>query len=523
MLCGILLIMMQHLDSPVYYLLPGILAAGLYLFFSRQMNKAYVGTLLATLKERLFLPDKHMYSDLQGCDDETLQEIMRGINHADAEIAVAFARILIGSFPGKAVEIILKRAGSMDNATADRMLNMLAPLDISPHRDGLRRIGEHGDLHLQATIMRLLLEKGDRNTIAAAITQLDSSNPRMQSAAIHAALRYPDAHNCRDRAMTVWQALLRSEITSRRASIDNIPDLDLVSRQEQQSLLPAYIDTLATLLADPSEQAGLRALQGLHHWKEAVSPEIIDAVIHHLANENPMTRQAAVGCLHLIKDEQRDDLLLQAIGDGHLRVREAGIDMLRTVSKDYKESALDWISGSRASLRAQQNLLMSIMDAQLPRAVFEKIARSKSGEILLLQDALAMLENDGGSNGNTARSLLQHSLKEQLDQTIELVLLAMESLYNRDTIRIIHAGFSSGDSRHIANACEALGNLDKDDMISNLNDALQRSAGGDFGRKDRLFTGVDEVLHWCSDHGNNWLSQCGKQALQPAKTGATHA
>jgi predicted Fe-Mo cluster-binding NifX family protein len=487
------------------------------------MNKAYVGTLLATLKERLFLPDKHMYSDLQGCGNETLDEIMQGINHADTEVVVAFARILVGSFPDKAAEIILKRASSMDNATADRILSMLARLELSAHADALSRLGENGDLHLQATVMRLLLERGDQKTITEAITQLDSSNPRLQSAAIHAALAYPDAHNCRDRVMTSWRTLLQSDTISRRASMDNIPDLALLSEQERQPLLTGYLDAFTALLADPSEGTGLCALRGLHHWQESVSPDIIAAVIHTLASENPLLRQAAVGCLHLIKGEQCSSLILQAIGDGHMRVREAGIDMLKTVSKNYTACALDWISGNRPSLRAQQALLTSLMDTHLPRSVFEEIARSKSGGILLLQDALAMLENAGDSTGNTARSLLQYTLKEQLEQTIELVLLALESLYDRETIRIIHAGFSSGDSRHIANACEVLGNLDKGTMIGNLSDALQRAAGGNFGQKGRFFACVDDVLHWCADHANSWLSQCGKQALQPLKTGKSHA
>jgi len=523
MLCGVLLIVMQHLDSPVYFLVPGLLAAGLYLLYSRQMNKAYVGTLLATLKERLFLPDKHMYSDLQGCGDKTLDEIMQGLNHPDAEVAVAFARILAGSFPEQAVGGILKRAGSMDNATADRVLNILAPLDLAAHADELRRLGEQGDLHLKATVMRLLLDKGDQETITTAITQLDSSNPRLQSAAIHAALRYPDTHNCRDRAMTTWQALLQSDTTSRQASMDNIPDLALLSEQEQQTLLPGYLNAFTTLLAEPYDRTGLCALQGLHHWQEAVSPDITAAVMHTLASENPLMRQAAVGCLHLIKGEQCSSLMLQAIGDGHVRVRETGIDMLRSVSADYKACALEWISGNRTSLRAQQALLTSLLDTRLPGSVFEEIARSKSGEILLLQDALATLENGDESTGNAARSLLQYTLGEQLDQTIELVLLALESLYDRETIRIIHAGFSSGDARHIANACEVLGNLDKDTMISNLSDALQRSAGGDFEQQGQFFACADDALHWCADHGNSWLSQCGKQALQAVKTGKTRA
>ena len=421
------------------------------------------------------------------------------------------------------MEGILKRASSMNNATADRILNILVPLDLSSHVEELRRLGEKGDLHLKATVMRLLLEKGKQKTITDAITQLDSSNHRLRSAAIHAALRYPDAHNCRDRAITSWQTLLQSDTISRQASMDNIPDLALLSEQEKQTLLPGYLDTFTALLATPTEGARLCALQGLHHWQESISPVIIAAVIHNLASEDPGIRQAAVGCLHLIKSDQCSSLILQAIGDGHLRVRETGIEMLRSVSENYKKCALDWISGNQASLRAQQALLTSLMDAHLPGTVFEEIARSKSGEILLLQDALATLENADESAGNAARSLLQYTLQEQLDQTIELVLLALESLYNRETIRIIHAGFSSGDPRHIANACEVLGNLDKGTMISNLSDALQRSAGGDFGKKGQFFACADDVLHWCASHGNNWLSQCGRQALQPVKTGKAHA
>ena len=523
MVCGLVLIVMQHMDYPAYFLVPGIIAAGLYLFYSRKMNKAYVGTLLATLKERLFLPDKHMYSDLRGCGNETLDKLVRGINQPEAEVSVAFAKILAESFPEKAVAIILQRASTLDSATADRILNLLTRLDSSAHAAELRKLGANGDLHLKTTVMRLLLDKGDQIAIADAITDLDSKNPRMQSTAIHAALRYPDAHDSRDKAIASWQTLLQSGMASRRAAMDNIPDLALLSRQERQSLLTGYLDAFTALFADHSERSWLCTLQGLHHWKDGVSRVITDAVVQHLASENPALRQAAVSCLHLIDDKRRNGLILKAIGDGHISVRKTGIGLHKAVSERHKEHALDWISGNHASLRAQQTLLESLRDAHLPRSVLEKIARSKSEEMLLLQDAYTMLKNDSGNSGNAARSLLQYTLKEQLDQTIELVLLALESLYNRETIRIIHAGFSSGDSHHIANASEVLGNMDKDPVISNLNDVLQKSAGEHSEQKDRLFESIDEVLRWCASHDSSWLSQCGRQALQPMKAGDTYA
>jgi hypothetical protein len=85
-----------------------------------------------------------------------------------------------------------------------------------------------------------------------------------------------------------------------------------------------------------------------------------------------------------------------------------------------------------------------------------------------------------------------------------------------ESLRIIHAGFSCGDSRHIANACEVLGNLVKDSRICNLCDALLRASGEDPGHWNPHFSSIAEVQQWCADHGNNWLSECGKQALQPA-------
>jgi hypothetical protein len=509
---GAILMLMQNMDTPVYFLIFGIFAAGLYLFYSRQMNKTYVGTLLATLKERLFLPDKHMYSDLQGGGEQTLKEIMRGINNADEEISVAFAKVLVGSFPDKAAGIILERAGNMETATANRALSLLAPLELSAYTDELYRLASNGDSHLQTTVMRLLLDKNHEASMSEAVAQLDSSNPRMLSTAIHAALRCPDDRN---KAIAAWQSLLQSNTASRCAAMDNIQDFALPGSREQPSLLTGYLDAFISLLADTSEHTSLRALQGLQQWKEAITPELAKAVIQATASENPQLREAAVGCLHLINNEQRNELIINAIGDGHIRVREAGIAILQAVSKDYNESALKWISGNQASLRAQETLMTSLMDAHLPTSTYEEIAQIKSREILLLQDALAILEQDNETTVNSARLLLQYTLKEQLDQTIELVLLALESLYDKETIKIIHAGFACGDSRHIANASEVLGNLVKDSRVCNLCDALLRASGEDPGHWKPRFASVAEVLQWCANHGNNWLSMCGKQALQP--------
>jgi hypothetical protein len=520
--CGLLLIIMQRLDNPGYFLGPGMLAAGLYLFFSRRMNHAYVSTILATLKERLILPDKRMYADLKGTGNDTLEEIMRGIRQSDTEVALAFASALATAYPDRATQLILQRTAGMDNASADRFLKILAPLELAGHAAELRNLGKQGDPHLQASIMRLLMNKDDRQTRSEALALLHSSNPRLQSAAIHAALLDISDDRVRQQALSAWQALLSGSITARLAALENITDLARLSATEGEALLAAYPAAFASLLADPAETCRIRTLQALKGWAGATTPEIESAVAQALRSENPELRAAATGALQQVNSKQRDALLLQAIGDGHARVRTVGIDSLRTSADHYDDLALGWISANRGSLRAQHTLLMSLLDSDLPETVFENIVRSKAEAALQLQEAASILQKET-KNHRSARSLLQYTLREQCDQTIELALLALEPLYEPGTIGFIRAGFSSGDSRHVANACEVLGNLDRQDMIGCLCDALQLSTSGDSGRKYMFFKSIDDVLNWCAQHSNDWLRTCGRQTLAGASTGTGHA
>ena len=81
----------------------------------------------------------------------------------------------------------------------------------------------------------------------------------------------------------------------------------------------------------------------------------------------------------------------------------------------------------------------------------------------------------------------------------------------------------SGDARHIANACEALENLDSQDITKGLSEVLQKSINNDFSRDNDLFHTLDEVIRWCADHRNSWLSTCGDRSLNPINPVNNHA
>ena len=513
---GLLLLVMQRLDNPVYFLVPGMLAAVLYLYSSKRMNKAYVSTLISTLKERLFLPDKQMYADLNGCSNEDMKEIMRGVMHTDTDVSIAFAKVLAESFPDRAASIILERLAREECAAADRYLKLLGTLDISSHTTALYTLAEGGDAHLRASILQLLLDCGDPDAVKQALQLLSSDNPRLRATAIHAALRYPDAAPGADNILTTWQSLLQDNLSTQLAALDLIPDLEARPARDRQLLEPAYRNAFTMLLEDRSENTRIRALRGLQKWNTDSSADIHEALLHSLASEHPGVREAAARCLHLARDEQRTTLLLQAIGDANPRVRQAGIDTLNTTTEQHEALALDWIADNQGSLRAQQALLRSLLDSSLPKTVFAEIARSKSQEAQLLGEALSIM--DMHADGVNCHELLRITLREQLDQTIDLALLALEPLYEPGLIGIIRAGFASGDARHIANACEALENLDKQEITAGLSTILENSINNDFSSDESFFQSLEDVLKWCASHRNNWLNLCGTRALKPLNT-----
>ena len=94
---------------------------------------------------------------------------MRGVNHMDPEVSLAFSRVLTGSFPERAAGIILKRAADSDNAAADRYLSLLEDLDISPFAAELQGLASRGDNHLRASLLRLRLDKGDAGALQEAL------------------------------------------------------------------------------------------------------------------------------------------------------------------------------------------------------------------------------------------------------------------------------------------------------------------------------------------------------------------
>lgn len=516
-ICGLLLWIMQGMDNVEYFLLPGMAAAAMYLYFSRNMNRAYAGTLIQTLKEKLFLPDKRLYSALNGASKEVFDEITAGVTHQDPDVAIAFARLLTGSFPEQAAAMILKRVDSADTATADQLIGLLAAIDLTDYRETLYALAGTRDTHFHATVVRLLAGQEDSGYLDHALQLLENPNPRLCAAGIHYVLHHQEPVKNPDHLMQKWLDLLQGSTHACLAGFTLIPELSLLGPAQRDTLQTAYRGLFVKMLGADSEDTCLSALHGLNQWKVELPDAASPALSRALAHENPEIRTAAARCLHLEAKHPRTPDILRATADSHAHVRQAGVDSLKTISSNFSETAYKLILDNKAPIRGQFTLLAELERSGLPKAGFEELAASKAREASRFQDAIEVLKNAENS-GSTTGMLVRLVLEERLEQTIQLALMALEPLYEPGIINIIRAGFSSRDERHIANAAEALNNLEGGHAIKLLKEVLTSLLDNQGSQQAPAFNTITEVMEWCAAHTDDWLQQCAEHSLREAHT-----
>jgi hypothetical protein len=521
-ICGLLLWIMQGMERPEYFLVPGMAAAAMYLYSNKKMNLAYAGTLIKTLQEKLFLPDKRLYSALNGANRDIFEEITVGLAHQDPDVAIAFARLLTGSFPEQAAELLLERVESADNATADQLLGLLADLDLNDNREKLYALAGTRDAHLHATVVRLLARQKDSGYLEEALQLVESSNPRLCAAGIHYVLHCQEPRQDPDRLVRKWHNLLQENTNACKAGFTLIPDLPLLDPEQREQLQATYRNVFTAMLNADSKDMRMSTLHGLSHWKAELPDDVYQALSRALVDENPEMRSAAARCLHLGDRQSRTHDILRATADSHPHVRQAGVDSLKATSNNFVEEVYNLIQDNKVPIRGQFVLLAALTEAGLSRSHFEELANSKAREARRFQDATQVLSK-AEKSGSTTGMLVRMVLEERLEQTVQLALMALEPLHAPGTIETIRAGFSSQDERHIANAAEALSNLEDGNGAIKL---LQQVLNGRFDTHESgltpEFRTITEAMEWCASHADEWLQQCARYVFHDLKTGPVH-
>ncbi len=517
---GIILWLAQKAENPYLFLIPGMLAALLYLWFNRRMNKAYAGEIVKNLKQRLFVPEHQILGVLDGADNTLLQDIENGVQQEDEGVSIAFASVLSKAKPERAARLLPRRMLRASVATKDQMIRMLQPLESEKLRDQLRREIGNGDAHLDATLYKALFECGDQVAKKEIVGLLQNESPRLRAAGILGALIYPVPELC-EQAQEAWVELLGD---SRPEYY--IPGIELaVSGMEKHYLIEpvfgAMQQVLVQMLEQPVSRFQIVALKMIVNWPTDEFKAAQATVIKSSAHEDWKVRREAVRASHILSYDEREELIQQAIEDHHPGVREAAVKSLIMRYPD----PLQWLIGilterPDGSPRVRRTMIDYLVRYGASADAMQSISIAMAEIALQMHQAVKVLEKEAAPS-TTAILLLRHALEERMHEQIDLSLQALQSVPHDSDIEIIGACLKSRGKRYYAHARELLSAISCRKSASILLYLLDDIENNRSGTAETAFTSIDDVLAWIADSADPWLIECAAY-LNPELSGTYH-
>ncbi|MGD8933321.1 MAG: hypothetical protein PVF35_00975 [Gammaproteobacteria bacterium] len=517
--CGILLLLLQKFNDPVYFLIPGTAAASLFLFYSIRMNRAYGRTLLKHLKEHLFLPEEQSAISLRLTGKENLDAIVDAIN-SGKESSISLARILTEGYPEVAAEHLLPVIESATPEIADQLLQIVSTTnDPAVYRFLLEKPKLH-DNHFRNTALTTLISSHTREAIPSVREALDDSDPRIRATGIHGVLFWPLV-KLQDQAIREWNALLTGTDYEQLAAVELIDDIKHIEAPEiRDQLTQASLVSSAGIFRSQQSAGKIRILDAYSHWEGQCTSEFLELVSEALEDTDPGIRAAAVKCTPLFPQDQQLHILEAALGDGHARVRDAAVSVLHKNTPDVAQLAIQWIlEDNRGTPRAQTSLLKAVINA-IPQSTLESIVNNKIEDASQLHKALVMLR--GHEEKDTSLRLLKHVLEERIQQILEITLTAMEPLCAPNVISIIRAGMRTLDDRYMANACEALNSIPNRKLTQQLGQLIQDAFMPKRGPAVASTGNIEIMLESLSQRSDSWLQECSRAALYTLRGDHNH-
>jgi len=503
LLGGVLLMFLQRAGSPVYYLAAGLLASLGYLAFNTAMNRAYLQAILATLRERLFLPGAALESALKSGGEQLAEQLARGVAHGDDDIALAYARLLAKQFPDRAASAIVARLSRAASPTRTQLLGLLSAGQIARHRDRLFNSVVNADDHYRAELETRLLETDIQETTPNLAALLRSQNPRIRCAGILGALHSQET-SLRESALAAWRALLADRDAGAR-----LAGLRLCIREPHAALQAA----VTACLDDPPERVQLAALDVLHQapakWRRQVEPRLLALMAH----PRPAIRSHALACLHHLPLEQRRSLADALIEDSHPEVRTAAIALLRHDHPDFLREITQHLLDGRGSPRAQSSLLEALGREQLSPDLCFRITEQKLADCEQLDRHRAHLLRHQAARDDTpaVRRLFTVVLAERREQILDLALRILQRGDDSYLVQLIRAALAGEDRRERSNALEAVQHLRHRPVRERLTRLL--------GHTDALTNefpadepDIHAIFNWCIARPDPWLRECAQAA-----------
>ena len=503
--CGGMILLTQQGENIDSVLLAGLLCSVAYLVFTVRMGREYINTLIASMREKLYLPEQEQlhYND----DNQRVIAAMRkGLNSDSSEVSLSYARALVKSYPQQSVKMILDRVTTLDMKTADQMVRLLDKVAAGEHVSLLEQTLSQGDEHLRATVFDILVKVHNGKRRSLIEYYLNAPNPRLRASAIFAACCYQDA--LQQQAIGQWRLCLQDDAGCQYASLRLIPLLDAIDAADANQLRPLYANMLASLLASADDERRTGIYRHLTEWRGELPNDVVNIILSDTEHEIPSLRAAAVAVLPcLLSGEALQSSIIKALNDGHAEVRQAALAIIETGEEDFVTRCHHLLCDRRTPPRAQTVLLERMIQRAVSYNELMQLIEARAAYAANLLCAIHALPEAN----SMPEKLLKTALQERLRQTGDLILLAMQPLYDKATLQVIRSGLGSQDERLIANAIEALSCLTDNSLFELLGHLLredcERVVETGFGKR---FAAMTDVLQWCAREADDWLRECSQ-------------
>ncbi len=504
---GLFLWLAQRADEPSLLLVPGMLAALMYLWFNRKMNRAYSREIVKNLKQRLFVPEHQIIGVLDGADNSLLNDIEKGVLQEDEEISIAYSSVLSKAKPDRAATLLPRRMLNASVATKDQMIRMLQPLESEKLRNKLRREIGNGDAHLDATLFKALFESGDQEAQKKVASLLQSKSPRLCAAGIFGALIYP-LPELFDMAEKKWAGLLSDP----RAEYF-IPGIELAvpgmeSIYLKEPIFGTMQQVLVQMLDQPNSRFQVIALKMIALWPtdnfKAAQASIIAASMH----EEWKVRVASIQAAHILSYDEHEEMIYRLIEDQHPDVREAAVKCMVSRHTDPQQWLVRQLGEHQyGSPRARRAMIDCLIEYGASASTLQSVSLIMAENAVQMNIAAGLLGTEE-NRLNPSYMLLRYAMEERTHELVDLSLLALQSSSHDSDIEVIRAGIKSRDRRHFSNACELLSMISNENLASLLLAIFDVEGEESSVSEVSYFKSADDILKWIKEGTDPWLNEC---------------
>ena len=506
--CGTLLLFMQKMGEPVYFLSIGIVAAICYLFYNHKMNNAYLSEILSNLKQRILIPDNNSNNLSSSCGINA-NDFVNKIDKLDNNSLVSFVKILFKSNPDIAREVILNNTLHASSAIRDQIISIVLPVNPIGFSEYLWKSYDNSDNHLKLTILTALFKISDPQAVILIPQLLNDKNPRLKSAGIIGAISTKN-DNLIKAAIKEWQTIISSENgNDYYLSLELMPCLQTES-QSMKPIIESYKRSIISKITCEIDRVQKETVEALQYWPEVKFNEILPFLENTYKHESNKDKINCIKRCSLLEEPIANNIIAQALEDISPSVCYEAAKLLYSHTQNANKQFFNWLTqGCIGSPRYQNALIKVLLTNNVKPEVFEQIAYKKSKEALELNEILGVLSCADKSSPPTQITI--YAIEERIQEYIDLCLLAMQAIEHREDIYIIREGLKSKDSRHIANAHEVITHFKNKKItkiLSNLIDKPNYKISACM--LEAKIKDISRAITWCATHNDPWIKYCAQ-------------